>query len=305
MNNKITSIIKQQPKLTGQIGNTIIYVDPDLEDKKIDIVENGVYTLRANEGYDGLNSVEVTAEVEPILQNKTIEITENGTTTITVDENFDGLSSVNIVTNVLQEGDTQSSLFIVNEWAEDGYIKKMTVLDSVPAYAFASYNKSHSNVVVKSLEEVIFEKNVSTIDEKAFLYSNVKKIDATFVENLWSQTFGYSQLESVSLPNIKKIGNAGAGGGAFYNCLNLKGAWIGSTVETSGNQKLSEYTFNKCSNIKKMYIDLPRATVEGLSGYAKAFSYGSVTTDVIVCSDDEDFITCEQFNIIDWSTYTE
>ena len=124
MNNKITSIIKQQPKLTGQIGNTIIYVDPDLEDKKIDIVENGVYTLRANEGYDGLNSVEVTAEVEPILQNKTIEITENGTTTITVDENFDGLSSVNIVTNVLQEGDTQSSLFIVNEWAEDGYIKK-------------------------------------------------------------------------------------------------------------------------------------------------------------------------------------
>ena len=63
MNKKITSIVRQQPKLTGQIGNTLIYIDPDLEDQKVDIVKNGVYTLRANEGFDGLNSVEINAEI--------------------------------------------------------------------------------------------------------------------------------------------------------------------------------------------------------------------------------------------------
>lgn len=65
MNKKITSIVRQQPKLTGQIGNTLIYIDPNLEDQKVDIVKNGVYTLRANEGFDALNTVEINAEVIP------------------------------------------------------------------------------------------------------------------------------------------------------------------------------------------------------------------------------------------------
>ena len=58
-----TNVVKQQPKLTGQIGNTLIYVDPDLEDKKVEIVENGVYTIKADEKFDGLNEVEISTKV--------------------------------------------------------------------------------------------------------------------------------------------------------------------------------------------------------------------------------------------------
>ena len=78
MNKKITSIVRQQPKLTGQIGNTIIYVQPDLEDQKVDIVKNGVYTLRANEGFDGLNSVEINADVQPALPEKGVIFSDYG-----------------------------------------------------------------------------------------------------------------------------------------------------------------------------------------------------------------------------------
>jgi hypothetical protein len=39
---------------------------------------------------------------DPILQDKTIEITENGTQTITADEGYNGLNNVEVVTNVTE-----------------------------------------------------------------------------------------------------------------------------------------------------------------------------------------------------------
>ena len=89
-------IVKQQPKLTGQIGNTLIYVDPDLEDQKVDILENGVYTVKASEGFDGLNSVEVKADVNPELEEKEITPTKQ-VQIVTSDEAY-GLSKVTVQT---------------------------------------------------------------------------------------------------------------------------------------------------------------------------------------------------------------
>lgn len=100
MNKKITSTVRQQPKLTGQIGNTLIYIDPDLEDRKIDIIENGKYMLKASENFDGLNSVEVMANVNPILQNKSLDLMENGKIFISADEEYDALERVEINVNV-------------------------------------------------------------------------------------------------------------------------------------------------------------------------------------------------------------
>lgn len=51
-------------------------------------------------GYNGLTEVRINAIPSPMLQNKSVEITENGTTNVNPDEGYDGLSSVAITTNV-------------------------------------------------------------------------------------------------------------------------------------------------------------------------------------------------------------
>lgn len=51
-------------------------------------------------------------ETEPILQDKSIEITENGTQTITADEGYDGLSNVDVTVNV--EGTGSGAVVVSN-----------------------------------------------------------------------------------------------------------------------------------------------------------------------------------------------
>ena len=80
--------------------------EPILQQKSIDIAENGSYSLAPDAGVDGLSNVNINVDVPPvpivpILQEKSIEITENGNTIITPAEGYDGLSQVEVITNVL------------------------------------------------------------------------------------------------------------------------------------------------------------------------------------------------------------
>lgn len=72
---------------------------PPLEEKQVTITRNGTTEIVPTSEY-GLSRVEVVAEVVPNLQDKQVSITENGTQIITADEGFDGLSSVEVNANV-------------------------------------------------------------------------------------------------------------------------------------------------------------------------------------------------------------
>lgn len=50
--------------------------------------------MTPDSGYNGLTEVRINAIPSPMLQNKSVEITENGTTNVTPDTGYDGLSSV-------------------------------------------------------------------------------------------------------------------------------------------------------------------------------------------------------------------
>lgn len=73
-----------------------------LQNKTVDITGNGITTVSADAGYDGLRNVEIDTNVQPTLQTKSQTITTNTTTTITADNDYDGLSSVEITTNIPQ-----------------------------------------------------------------------------------------------------------------------------------------------------------------------------------------------------------
>lgn len=71
---------------------------------------NGRVQYTKPQGYDGLGGVYLNVEVVPNLQDKEVEITENGTTTISADEPYEGLNEVEITTNVSGTEDLNTEL---------------------------------------------------------------------------------------------------------------------------------------------------------------------------------------------------
>ena len=145
--------------------------------------------------------------------------------------------------------------------------------------------------------------NTSTIGQYAF--SSCKNLaiktlpDACMYvnQNSFSEC---TSLTQISMRSISIIKGTSSSGGSFYNCTNLKAVWLGGTFTS-----LDRYIFYKCTNLTKLYINKPRATVEAMTNYNYAFMNDTTKTGIIICNDDEGFITKEQFDAIDWATYTE
>lgn len=60
------------------------------QDKSVKITKNGIQTINADDGYDGMNSIHIETEVKAVLQEKTTK--ENGT--VEADPGYEGLSKV-------------------------------------------------------------------------------------------------------------------------------------------------------------------------------------------------------------------
>ena len=72
---------------------------PNLQEKSVNIIENGTTSVLPDEGYS-LSKVDVTVDVPPTpTQEKSVNITENGTTSVLPDAGYN-LSSVNVTVDV-------------------------------------------------------------------------------------------------------------------------------------------------------------------------------------------------------------
>ena len=86
--------------------HAFVEVQPNLENKKVTITQNGVKTYSAGSGYDGIETIEVNVQVPPediSLQNKEVTITENKEETYYADSGYDGLSSIKVKVEVSGE----------------------------------------------------------------------------------------------------------------------------------------------------------------------------------------------------------
>ena len=106
--------------------------------------------------------------------------------------------------------------------------------------------------------------------------------------------YGNTGLTQISMSKVKSMTGSSSSNGTFCNCSNLKAVWIGSAI--GNGTKIGRYPFYGCTNLQKLYIDLPRATIEEYQYYSNAFTGGQKTTDIIICNDDADFITKEAFD---------
>jgi len=147
-----------------------------------------------------------------------------------------------------------------------------------------------------NLETIDFS-NVTQIKSGAF--NGCSKLNFTklpdSLTNLGTTAFNYcTSLKKFSVKNLSAMNGGGTYNTSFGNCTGLKQVWIGDRITG-----LNRYVFYNCTALEKIYIDKPRATVEGFAGYTYAFMNDTTKTGIIVCNDDAGFITREEFDALE------
>lgn len=126
----------------------------ELQNKTVNINQNGESIVSADQGYDALGSVTINTNVptpEHILQNKTVNINQNGEEVISADTGYDALETVTINTNVIApetrlttvehtfSGDTEEPYVITTPSGYDGLSQVSINVDTLNRYS-TNYN---------------------------------------------------------------------------------------------------------------------------------------------------------------------
>jgi len=129
-------------------------------------------------------------------------------------------------------------------------------------------------------------------------FANCGKITISDLSNVTVLgSYAFQNCTGITNIILGPVTKWGGYGNAFQNCSNLKAVWV-----DNGLTSFSSSTFNGCTSLLKIYIDKPRSTVEAMSYYSSKWS---ATNATIICNDDADFLTKEEFKAIDWANYTE
>lgn len=200
-------------------GSTI-----ETDDLGVLINENGSYYYTP-EG-DGFTSVAVTVDVIPppvITQEKDVTITSNGETVVTPDEGFDGLNKVNIIVDVassVDEGSLYDFASALGVNASTNALLNDAITENV------NYTKSLETAYVKptngSLNNKYYEnKNIvygPTIDTSGItLFGSNTPLSSS---SSGYGTFGYCD-NMIYMPNFD-TSSATNFSGTFYMCTKLK-----------------------------------------------------------------------------------
>ena len=100
------------------------------------------------------------------------------------------------------------------------------------------------------------------------------------------------------------ITNASDGSSYWYpftGCSNIKALYFAAPWDAN-TQTRSRYIGSGCTGLKYLYINMPRTEVEAMPGYSYKFVNKAAQEVTIICNDDADWITKEEFDAIDWTT---
>lgn len=210
------------------------------------------------------------------------------------------LETINNLPEAGSGGSTPEKGFVFTDFDENGHPKTLNLYGYTRLYGSAFYKYEETGYSgYDNMYDYIENLNIN--DELIEIYANafkgwegLKKVNLKNAGWIAQYAFG-------NMPNLASVIASNLYFGVinmFGGDTNLKALWLGARFQDITGATTS--MFGDCS-LKKIYIDLPRATVEGIGGYNAKWGASSAT---IICNDDEGFMTQDEFDAIDWSTYT-
>ena len=207
-------------------------------------------------------------------------------------------SSGSFLTKNLQEVVLPSDMTSLGDYCF-AYTPSLTILNienitSIGKYCF------YGN---KALPITELPKNLTTIGEYAFalckgIATKISIPDG--VTKLEKRTFYNTPIRQISMENVTEFYDVDSTNSPFYTCTSLYCMWIGSAItDLSRYALVTRGATTDTQRLLKVYIDLPRATVTKFSGYniyRFVNNNSSMYQPTIICNDDADFITKEEFD---------
>ena len=293
-----------------------IQTTPNLQSKSITITSNGTQNVTADESYDGLSDVSVTTDVStggdlPTRGSIINEWNSEGYATKITVIGFDNIPNYafaaynktyqNFITKYLESVNLPNNLLTIGQYAFQNCTN--LALTELPSGITSIGQYAFHNCTNLALTEL--PSGITSIDRYTFYNCTnlaLKSLPEGVTSIGNSAFYNCANIIQISMNSVASIIANGITVSPFGKNTSLKTVWIGSAISSSG---FSRFSFIDCTNLTKIYIDLPRATVESFTNYQYAFMNDTTKTGIIVCNDDEGFITKEEFDAIDWSTYAE
>lgn len=202
------------------------------------------------------------------LQDKSIEVVQNGTQIITPDTDYDGLNSVEVNVNVLGGGDIDpNASFEILAWngGNPSAVKLAEGLTSLPSCFTPKNNTSGFGAYIKKL---ILPNTFVRLHENLFEnYRNLEEINLENVTQFYNGVFkGCASLKSITLPEGMNVGTGFSRNpnklqhSMFNGCSNLEHVGIPSNIIGFGYA-----CFSGCSNL--IMDELPEGITEIGPGY--------------------------------------
>lgn len=237
------------------------------------IIPDGTLPITENATYDVRKYARVSASVylTPYLQDKEVEITENGTQNITFDEGYDGLNSVEVKTKVSGSKYAPRTIafpyYPFNELdyeLENLDYKNLTSIDH-----FLYYSKNLTEINLSAMDtsnvtNMVYAfgscSNLKTLDLSNFDFGNVLDMSNMF--------YYCSSLETVNF-GISNANNLTTTSYMFYYCKNMLSVDM-SNFNNSSVTKMNDM-FNGCTAL--ISVDLSGFTGENTTDISYMF-YG-------------------------------
>lgn len=223
----------------------------------------GVETT-GNETFTQLTPLVGKIVTDPILQDKTIEIVENGTTNITADEGYDGLNNVEVITNVTGSGGGDQEGGLIDGTITKISNDRVTTVRSSAFLDLKSLKEVNLPNVLK-INNDSFKgcNNIKTFNAPkvteigSYSFANIYYTDSyDFPELiiLGNYAFNNNSLKTINLPKITKVSYC-----CFQGCSKLETVDFPNATTTGGS------TFKHSTSLKN--VNLPKLTSIGTNDF--------------------------------------
>lgn len=237
---------------------TIENKEVKLQEKSVEITENGNTIVTPDDKFNGLSKVSITTNVSlppPVYQDKTISILENTQTEITPDSGYDALSKVTVNVNVPEDEWSKALQTAITEGHGDWQKEEMLQLYQADADVFKTWsaipiNTGNKFFSYRYIPDLQLPSNVTSLFSGWMSITTVPpSMDFTSYNNLnglFNNCFNLKQIPF----NDKEIATRRLQA-AFNNCYSL----TGDIIIKSPNCNWLNYAFKNCANIKSVTLN--------------------------------------------------